>query len=128
MNNRTYKFPIIRGHQNAEHLGGSFDPGSVLRCNSELIKQKRQVLDSLMKPSADQLKEIASLMVYGNREQKAELASARIDRINIMILENIFGADFFEVVELADNEIPHLIIERDQRWEAMQIGQHGGGV
>lgn len=119
------KLPIVKGYINADFRRG-FDPHSVLPQNRGLIESKRGELASLQDIDGETKHELASLMVNGTEAEKNELASARIDRINLNILEDLIGMDFFEVVELDHNEVPHLVLQRDQRWSVSQVGMHGG--
>ena len=118
-----YALPIIKSYPNAD-FRTPFDPGSVLPGNLREIQARQQLLGS---PLSDQVKaEFASIMIMGTDKQKNEIASARIQRINLNILEDLIGMDFFEVINLAHNEIPQLVLQRDQKWRASQIGMHGG--
>ena len=119
------KLPIIKGYINADFKRG-FDPEAVLPQNRALVESAKSKLDGLSDINGDTRKELASLMVSGSEAQKNEIASARIDRINLNILEDLIGMDFFEVINLEHDEIPQLVLQRDQRWSVSQIGMHGG--
>jgi hypothetical protein len=119
------KLPLVKGYPGSEYRK-NFDPGSVLSQNAELVKSKQQEIAAL--PAMDETvkKEVAGLVFSGTESQKNEIASARIDRIKLNVLEALIGMDFFEVTELAHDEIPQLVLQRDQRWVTSQIGMHGG--
>ncbi len=120
------RLPIIRGLYDAQYQVGRFDSKEILPCNQKLWKNYSDEIASLPELSRDQKIEVASMIIGGSEHQRSEIASARLMRIRVNILENLFGADFFEVVELAHDEIPFIYIERDQRWAVSQIGMHGG--
>ena len=91
------RLPIIKGFHNAQHQVGRFDPSTILPANQELMKSYQEEIAGLADLSREQKQEIASLIVGGTEKQRSEIASARLLRIRVNILENLFGADFFEV-------------------------------
>jgi|GEM_PF-3143083 len=116
---------IIRDNPNSD-FRRPFDPGSVLPKNRAFIVDLQAKLSAIAELSPEIKAEVASLMMTGSDKQRNEIASARLQKINLNILEDLDGLDFFELVTLVHNEIPQLILERDQRWRASQIGMHGG--
>ena len=120
------RLPIIKGFHNAQHQVGRFDPSTILPANQELMKSYQEEIAGLTDLSREQKQEIASLIVGGTEKRRSEIASARLLRIRVNILENLFGADFFEVTPLEHDEIPFIYIERDQRWSVSQVSMHGG--
>ena len=89
--------PLIKSYPNME-FRDPFNPISVLPSNLGLIQTHQQALAGVGATLTDQEKvELASLIIMGTDKQRSEIASARIQRINLNILEDLIGMDFFEV-------------------------------
>jgi len=116
---------VLSNYGFEETLLKPFNSNFVLPGNASFISaMKTKFAELASNPEAK--KEICKEIATGDFERRKEIASARLDRIRINILENLIGLDFFQIIDLGNNEQPQLVIEKDQIWQVTQIGEHGG--